>query len=468
MDSELNRIGLSRKSKAGWARRCLASAPVVASLLGWSASAQAAVYNVLTNARPGNGAMEKNSSDGYCSLAEAVDSVNAGKPQWGCTDSFPGSGAIIQFQEGSGRPFATNPFIIKSLTIGGNEDVDVDVLLSGSGAYIESTGTSGLFIAEGASVELSGLTLTYTGTSGGRLIQNLGELAIFSSTLKNGNVTPLLGGLGGAIFNGSTGVISYVGADVSLVGNKAKRGGAIYNNAGRIDNLRGLIQGNSATMAGGGIYNLSTAFYGGISNGIIYANGVTIMKNSAKAGGGVFNRGYFQISGGSITLNNVSGTGSGETCTSGQSCDGAGGGVVSAPASSTLAAAFNTSDGVTMAANTASGLGGAIYNAGQVSLVGVTMADNRARSGAAIYSVPQGISFYCQIGGSSAATFKNNAVTVPGSGYSILDGLATQPNTDFDRCKVTNAVGTGNTNLRCNSNMLFPDGSWCPEPNILP
>jgi predicted outer membrane repeat protein len=469
MGSKSNGIGLSRVSKVSWTKRCLASAPMVASLLAWSASAQAAVYTVLTNGLEGNGAMEMDDSDGYCSLAEAIASVNEGSPQTDeCVDSFPGSSAIIQFQEAAGKPFADNPFIIKSLAI----EPEVDVALIGSGAHIHSTGGSGLFIYNGASVELSGLTMTYTGTAGGRLILNQGELAISSSTLKNGNVTPLQGGLGGAIYNGPTGVISYVGADVSLVGNKAKRGGAIYNNAGRIDDLRGLIQGNSATMAGGGIYNLSTAFAGGPSNGIIYANGVTIMKNSAKAGGGVFNRGYFQMTGGSITLNNVSGTGSGETCTAGQSCDGAGGGIVSAPPSSTLAAGFVTGGGVTIAANTATGLGGAIYTAGLADLLGVKIVGNRALSGAAIYAVPQGMSFYCQIGSSSQrATFTDNAVTVAGPNrYSILDGLALQPNTDLDRCTVTNAVGSGNPSPRCNPDMLFPGGagvpaSVCPQSN---
>ena len=461
MHSKLNGMGMSCGSRGSWKTRRLVSATAVASVLGWSAAAQAAVYNVYTNSSSGNGTMTKNANDGFCSLAEAIDSVNAGSPQWNCVDSFPGSNAIIQLWEGPGRPFAQNHFVIAQTPTQNTLTITADVTLAGNGAYIDSTTTSALTISSSASVEISGVTMAYTGTNGGRLIHNSGELAIFSSTLKNGNVTPLLGGLGGAIYNASTGVISYLGVDVSLIGNKAKRGGAIYNSAGRIDNLRGLIQGNSATMAGGGIYNLSTAFSGGPSNGIIYANGVTITKNSAKAGGGLFNRGYFQMTGGSITLNNVSGTGSGETCNGSQSCDGAGGGVVSAPASSTLAAGFNTMGGVTISANTASGLGGAIYTAGQLSLTGVTLVDNRASSGAAVYSVPQGISFYCQIG--SGATFTNNAVTVSG-GYSILDGLALQPNTDFDRCTFSNVVASGNTPPRCNPNMLFP-GSVCPQPN---
>ena len=451
-----------RTAKVGWTRRGLTNALVVASLLGWSASAQAAVYNVYTNNISGNGAMTKNASDGYCSLAEAIHSVNAGSPSWGCVDAFPGSSPMIQFWEASGHSFAAKPFIITSLTINAN----VDVMLAGNGAYINSTDTSGLVIEANAYVELHGLTLTFTGTGGGRLIHNSGELAIFASTLKKGNVSTLTGGLGGAIYNHSTGVISYLGADVSLLSNKAKRGGAIYNNKGRIDNLRGLIQGNSATMAGGGIYNLSDAISGGgPSNGIIYAVGANITKNSANAGGGVFNRGYFDMNGGFITLNNVGSGASGESCSSvsGQNCDGKGAGVVSAPGSSTLSAAFLTRNGVTISANTAFNLGGAIYNAGQASLTDLTMAGNRALSGAAIYSVPQGAAFYCQIGPS--VTINNNTAT---GGYSILDGMALQPNTDTDKCIFSQTSASGNTPLGnppayCHPTMIHPSSNPCPQ-----
>jgi predicted outer membrane repeat protein len=404
-------------------------------------------------------------NDNYCSLAEAIESVNEGEPI-GCQDAFPGSSAIIQFQEASGLPFAQNPFVIESLTITG------DVMLFGSGAHINSTGTSGLVIWINASVELHGLTLTFTGTTGhGRLIQNFGDLAIFGSILKNGDVTALSGSdaYGGALYNASIGVITDVGVDVSFISNKAQRGGAIYNNKGRIDNLSGLIQGNIATMAGGGIYNLSDAINGASpSNGIIYAVLPTITKNSAKAGGGVFNRGYFDMTGGSITLNSVGSGASGETCSwsPAQSCDGKGGGVVSGPASSTLSAGFNTRGGVTISANTAVGLGGAIYTAGQANLVGVTMASNQALRGAAIYAVPQGAAFYCQIGasGGESATINNNTAT---GGYSILAGLALQPDTDNDQCIFTETSASGNSPFGnppafCNASMVR-EGSQCPQ-----
>jgi hypothetical protein len=188
MSSELNGVGVSLGSQLDWTRRCLASALAVASVLGWSASVQAAVYNVFTNGSPGNAAMTKNANDGFCSLAEAIDSVNAGIPKWNCADAFPGSGAIIQFWEAPGKSFAQNHFGTTSLTI------QKHVTLLGSGAYIDSTGTSGLVIQAGASVEVNGLTLTYTGTNGGRLINNSGGLAIFGSILQNGNVHTMLVG----------------------------------------------------------------------------------------------------------------------------------------------------------------------------------------------------------------------------------------------------------------------------------
>ena len=45
-----------------------------------------------------------------------------------------------------------------------------------------------------------------------------------------------------------------------------------------------------------------------------------------------------------------------------------------------------------------------MYTVGQANLVGVTISDNRARSGVAVYSVPQEFIFYCQIGDSSNPT----------------------------------------------------------------
>src|SRR3954470_5419411 len=121
--------GIECRSKLSWARRCLAGSTALALVLGWAASAKADVYYVYTSAI---GAMTKNANDNYCSLAEAVDSINAGSPQWNCHPLYPGSSPFIELAEASGRPFAQNHFRITSLTI----SKDVTLQAEGDGASI--------------------------------------------------------------------------------------------------------------------------------------------------------------------------------------------------------------------------------------------------------------------------------------------------------------------------------------------
>jgi hypothetical protein len=459
---------LSHVSKVSWTRRGLASLPPLALVLAWAASAEAAVYHVYTSTIS---ATTKNANDNYCSLAEAIDSVNMGSPQWKCQDAFPGSSPVIQFWEGSGGSFTQRHFKIDTLTI------SKSVALIGSGAYIDSTGTSGLVIGSQATVEISGLNLTHTGTSAGRLIHNQGTLSIYSSYLTNGDVSTLSGssassGNGGAIYNSGTGVISYMADDVTLSSNKAKLGGAIYNSGGEISDLRAGIYSNIATVAGGGIFNNCTNCTNTSVKGSINANSAEIMANAAISGGGVFNRGVFYMSGSYITLNTASGTGSELTTPGGQSLDGAGGGIVSTPYSSTTAALLNTNDNSSISGNYASGNGGAVYNAGQANLVGVVITDNRAVTGAAIFSVPQGSIYYCQIGNSgSTTTISNNILHAPGSSrYSILDGILIT-NDNLRKCLISNTSAWGNTPNSsfdppryCRSSMLRSSaGSVCPQ-----
>jgi hypothetical protein len=421
---------LSHVSKVSWTRRGLASLPPLALVLAWAASAEAAVYNVYTSTIS---ATTKNENDNYCSLAEAIDSVNMGSPQWKCQDAFPGSSPIIQFWEGSGGSFTQSHFKIGTLTI------SKSVALVGNGAYIDSTGTSGLVIGSQATVEIGGLNLTHTGTSAGRLIHNQGTLSIYSSYLTNGDVSTLSGssassGNGGAIYNSGTGVIS--------------SGGGIFNNCTNC---------NSASLL----------------KGRITTNSAEIMANTAISGGGVFNRGIFYMSGTYITLNSASGTGSGLSTPGGQSLDGAGGGIVSTPYSSTTAAVFNTDNNSSISGNYASGNGGAVYNAGQANLIGVAMTDNRAVTGAAIFSVPQGFFYYCQIGssGSGATTISNNILHATGSSrYSILDGILIT-NDELRKCSISNTSAWGNTPNSsfnppryCRSTMVRSSaGSVCPQ-----
>jgi predicted outer membrane repeat protein len=436
-----------------WSRH-VPSVLTVGALLGWSASAQAGVYNVYTS---NIGAMTKNANDGYCSLAEAVDSVNAGTPQWNCTDAFPGSGAMIQFWEAPGKPFASYPFVITSLNI------TADVVITGS-AYVNSTSATGWIIGNKAagkfpSVELAGMTMTFTGANGGRHIENYGTLWLMYSLLRNGNVASHPNGTGGAVYNEGT-IASLRGTTIQ--NNRAKRGGAIYNKDGEVTISSSVITGNTATMAGGGIYNMSTGNNaGGTPKGHFTISSSTITFNTAKAGGGIFNRGDMDMTGTSITFNTASGTGSNETCHSSLSCDGFGGGLLTLTSTNQVAA-VRIGSSSSISNNTASERGGAVYNTGQLNSSGITISSNKARFGGAIFAAHIGSlaspqSNYCEVTGNTGASSINSNSTVPSGGYSIVDSSGA-----FGTYCLFITSASGNASPRCNPAGVRP-GTSCPQ-----
>jgi predicted outer membrane repeat protein len=431
--SDLRAPRTSRRHARVFARLFVAAGAASAVLLGASSS-NASLYYVYTSA---TSAMSLNANDNYCSLAEAIASVNAGSKKYDCVDQDATSGTqTISLREASGKSFAQYHYVVTSFTITGTAG---QVRIEGSGALIDSTGISGFIIRPSSSLFMQRATLTYTGgASGGRLIENYGTLSLYGITLTKGNVTAHPNGLGGALYN--EGTIPSIGNSL-LSGNQAKRGGAIYNKDGRITGLNAIISGNSATMAGGGIYNMATGLnQSGTPKAYIDAGATTITTNSARAGGGVFNRGEINMESSTITFNSVSGTGSNETCVSSQSCDGAGAGVL-VVSTSTINAAFRSRDAVTLSDNKASGLGGAVYSAGIINLLGVTIARNQASDGAAIYAVAVGSAFYCNLQAGSAPSSIIGNKTVPAGKYSIVD-------TTGVTC-VLQASGSGNVSPTC-------------------
>jgi len=412
------RFNLPGTPRKRFALRLLAAAAAASgAMLGGASYAHASVYNVYTSTKS---AMLV-SKDGYCSLAEAVNSANAGHSLYtDCPDGAPGGSQTIQLVEAPGMPFSNHHYKITTLTV---SSPYVALVGLSSRAKVDSTGLSGIIINAGASMTFFAVDLTYTGgASGGRLVENRGTMDMYAATLSNGNVTAHTYGLGGAIYN--EGTITYLGSDVQLLNNKAKRGGAIYNKDGRISNLDATISGNSA-LAGGGIYNMATMprMPGDFTpKARIDGDGATITRNSAKAGGGIFNRGEVFLTGSAITFNTASGTGSGENCADRVPCDGNGGGVLNLP-STTWYAKLSQTAGSTLSDNTASGLGGAAYSRGILNFSGVTIARNKARSGGVFYAVADGPSYYCSVAASSGTgdslIFDNS--TVPSGGFSIVD-----------------------------------------------
>jgi hypothetical protein len=440
----------------------LAVTAALIALLGGARPVHAGYYQVYTSSTIG--AMTLNANDGYCSLAEAVASANAGASRYNCPDGSPGGDQTILLAETPGKPFSTHPYTIGSLTINSpGRHVLISSASNNARGQINTTGLSGFIIRSGTATTFWAVNLTYTGgASGGRLIENYGSINVYSVVLSKGNVTAHAYGLGGAIYN--EGTIGDLGSGVEILNNKAKRGGGIYNNDGRINNLTATISGNSATMAGGGIYNMSSVYVNDEPKAQIDGHGATITNNSAKAGGGIFNRGEMNLYDSAVTNNTASGTGSNETCSGGLSCDGNGGGVLTMPFS-TRYARFNlmslTPGATTLSNNTASGLGGATYSAGILNLWGIIIANNKARSGGAIYSVADGPSWYCSIGADAQTgdTLIFGNLTAPSGGYSVVDTAGTI-RCSFERPGEAGVWAWGNINPVCKPGTATPA---CPQ-----
>jgi predicted outer membrane repeat protein len=459
-----------------------------------SSPAGASTYRVYTaNAAS---SMTLNANDGFCSLAEAIEHAK-GNTIYNCTDHNSGSSEQrIELLESANRPFATNHFTLTAPMTLTRQGILIRIF--GSGGFIDSTAYSAFIVSFKSKAFFERVTLSNTaGSGGGRLIENYGDLGFYGVTLRNGDVTGAhhATGRGGAIFNGNTSnglfpaSISFAENSV-ITGNKARKGGGIYNDAGIINDLSVTISNNSATLAGGGIYNISTDLNTAEpSNGRIIATGLSVTGNSARTGGGIFNRAWIILDGSTITGNSTTTSGSsGEICTGSASCDGVGGGIVNAHISAVGGAPsgsvtrFNLK-GSSLSNNTASGRGGGIYSVGLLEFGGNAINGNKATDGAAAYITgpTDGMQQYCNFYGSSTVgttTFNNNCVTVNGvctngtTSYSILSG-SNGGRVDFRACEIkgtptpgqtTYLTATGNSSSNyCKSAVVDPSYR-CPQP----
>jgi len=401
--------------------KLLSIAALVALELATASKAEAAYYKVYTSSIA---ASTINSGDNYCSLAEAVKSINDGVSVANCVDLDASQPGMITLIEAPGKSYASFHYVLGSTTLTLNKPTRIQPSEEGFRAYIDSSGSLAIKVNSTADVNLYGLIISHTGTGSGRLIWNAGTLSMSESTVRNGNVTTEPLGKGGGIYNQGT----LWASDLQILNNSAKRGGGVYNDDGRIPNLGANIQGNSATMAGGGIYNNSTGNgTDGRPKGYVALSFSTIQSNTAKAGGGVFNRGDMDAVTTSIKSNTASGTGSGETCHGGLSCDGFGGGVLTLTSVNQVAA-FRINTSAAISSNKASGFGGGVYNTGQLNASGISIASNEAKSGGAIYAGAltdpgsgAALSNYCEVTGATGASSIVSNKTVPTGGYSIVD-----------------------------------------------
>jgi predicted outer membrane repeat protein len=347
------------------------------------------------------------------------------------------------------------------------------------GAFIDATGTAASAFVIGvkgaapsqSAVFFERVTLTNAaGAAGGRLLENYGTLQLYGVTITKGDVTGNQhpSGIGGGIYN--AGAITS-GEGCVITGNRARRGGGVYNDAGTIDDLFSTtISSNFASQAGGGIYN---AFTGPTTYGKILSGGLTITQNKARTGGGIFNRGWIELTASSITSNATLSTGNSDESCTGVSCDGTGGGVVSVHGTkanmntSAVVTRFNLMDGSEISGNTATLRGGAISSAGALQLTGFTMNSNTAPDGAAIYVVSptDGSGEYCTIAGDDGVQDGPAAIigNIANPGYSILSGGVVH---DSFRCTFAGSpnylVARGNSSPKLCNPIALNQVSTCP------
>jgi len=205
--------------------------------------------------------------------------------------------------------------------IGGAKTVNLTII--GNGDTIDGNHVSRLFkVASGSSLTLNQLTLQngYIYADDGGAIYNQGTLTISGCNFTNntswysGYISSLLGGDGGAIYNGiGTVVINDSTLDGNIAtGSRHASGGAIYNESGTVTISNSTLHGNTAFASDdAGDYGDGGAIYNG--SGKVTLSHVTVSGNiAAVSGGGIFNAGGMTTvaNWSSITGNTASGTGS--------------------------------------------------------------------------------------------------------------------------------------------------------------
>ena len=265
--------------------------------------------------------------NGHCTLRAAIQEAN----------SFP-------IQHNIALPAGTYILSLGELTI--TENITINGTINEAGqviTIIDGNNTSRIFkISDGVPLTLNSLRLQKGAhpadgpKSGGGGIFNQGTVVAHNVTLFDNKGIDATGNVsyGGGIFNDGSLTLTYCTISNNLAGN----GGGLYNNGTAfIENVTfdNSIAG-SGTGIGGGIYN----------SGTLTLEKTTINGSAAGTGGGLFNDGVMDLT--NVTL-------------SGNSATSSGGGIYNGSISAAGVVAQTTLINVTISNNTAAN-GGAIFN----------------------------------------------------------------------------------------------------------
>jgi hypothetical protein len=408
------------------------------------------------------------------------------------TNANPSAANIIDFQPGltgtitltSGELLITDSVTIDGpgaglLTVSGNNASRVFDVDDGNSSVSQAVQIEGLTISGGRvsatgggilnqeNLTLTNATISGNVSSGGGGVYNYGTLTLTGVTVTANTSS----GLGGGIENGTTGTLVMTGGAVSnntgvngggifnfgtltmtggaVSGNTASEGGGINSFKGTVTLTNVTVSGNTATQRTGGIINNGSQFasstlnlinstVSGNTGGGLFNFGTAQLTNSTvsgntpggiyASGGGIGNRGYLTVTGGSVSGNRASAYG---------------GGINN---SGTLTLTGATVSGNTVArpsGSFGSTHGGGIYNSGTATLTNATVSGNTATSNARPGST------YGAYGGGifNRGNLTLTADTISGNtaGNSAASAGGGIFNNEFGVLTLTNATVSGNS-----------------------
>ncbi len=358
-----------------------------------------------------------------CSLVEAISNANNDASTY--SECAAGSGPDTITLAGNTYAYSTAYGNYAANYDAALPNVTSDITIQGNGAIIQGPGDGTmriLTVAPGGSLTLNDATISGGGNlndvnaliAGGG-IGNYGSLTLNGSTI-SGNAASF----GGGIYN-LDGAVTVRNSVIS--GNAAQTGGGIesvtFLGNAVVTIEVSTIDGNSATLSGGGIYNV---------NGEVAISHSTISGNSAvELGGGVFNYGvYYGYGRLAITNSTISGN----------TADNRGGGIYSYGTDFGTAEATLTNS--TVSGNTAVNGGGMINNGRYDGTASITL--HR--------SIVSG----------------NTAPSVPNAGPNVYQDSATLNGNDYNLLGENNDSGiiggidnTGGTDIVPGSGILIAD-----------
>ncbi|MFL6519999.1 MAG: choice-of-anchor Q domain-containing protein [Chthoniobacterales bacterium] len=252
---------------------CTAACPGPTCGLAYSVTSTGDGDNVGTNTNPDDGT-------GHCTLRAAIQAANSHAGDDGISFNIPPTDQNCSNGVCTINLTRVLPDLVTNMSITGPGANSLIIRRNAGGNYrIFHVTTNGF-------ASFSGITIT-NGT-GGIINDNAATLTVTDCIISN-NSTP--SGLGGAIYNNSTGPVTVTGTTVS--GNSAGRGGAIFNNStGPLTVTNSTLTNNQSTgtgnVGGGGIYNNSA--------GTVTLTNCKVMLNRAETsgagdanGGGIYN-----------------------------------------------------------------------------------------------------------------------------------------------------------------------------------